>query len=137
MTDLTKITTPFCLLSEETQEALRSLPQGEVEFLVNRGYWAVNDFPSFEPTTTYRRRPKPPLIVPSAVWRVLPPKCWWAAMNKGGAVFAFAAEPEQSNTLWRISDFDNHPFVEITHLVGVEGDPARWHESLIQRPEGV
>ena len=137
MIDLTKITTPFCLLSEETQEALKSLPRGEVEFLVNRGYWAVNDFPSFIPNYVYRRRPKAALIVPSAVWAVLSEEYDWAATDHGGDIYAYAMEPEQSSGFWRNHMDDDLPPAEITHLVGVEADPKRWRESLIRRPEGV
>lgn len=64
MTDLTKITTPFGLLDEETQAALKA-HGGPFEILNQRGLWQKID-PSWSQHSTYRVKPTPPK-----------PREWW------------------------------------------------------------
>jgi hypothetical protein len=62
--DLTTITTPFGLLDEATQNALRECG-GPWEIYTSRG-WEWIDYPSFCRRTTYRLKPQPPK-----------PREWW------------------------------------------------------------
>lgn len=56
--DLTKITTPFGLLDEETQDALKAWPHG-VECFDYSGWEAVH-WPTWAGQLTYRALPVPP-----------------------------------------------------------------------------
>lgn len=81
MTDLTKITTPFGLLDEETQAALKA-HGGPFEILNHRGVWRKVD-PSWSQYSTYRVKPTPPKAAQHTGTEVggshLPPKPreWW------------------------------------------------------------
>lgn len=57
MIDLTKITTPFGLLDEETKEALKS-HKGEIEIYTSGG-WCVCVRPPWDCACTYRAKPGP------------------------------------------------------------------------------
>lgn len=66
MTDLTKITTPFGLLDEETQDALMA-HGGPYEYWASIGKWSdVRLNPAWGVATTYRVKPQPPK-----------PREWW------------------------------------------------------------
>lgn len=58
MTDLTKITTPFGLLDEETQRALKECG-GPWEIFDYRGKWSSRDKPEFCKSHAYRQKPQP------------------------------------------------------------------------------
>lgn len=133
MTDLTKIEKPFGLLDEETQAALKALPQGEAQFFRDDGLWKDLSFWRWKKDLTYRQKPRPALVVPNAVWAVLPPEYKWAAGDADGEVYAHDMQPTRSYLHWDL----NERSAQINRLVGVTFDKARWTESLIQRPEGV
>ena len=66
MTDLTKITTPFGLLDEETQDALMA-HGGPYEYWASIGEWSdVRLNPAWGVATTYRVKSLPPK-----------PREWW------------------------------------------------------------
>lgn len=58
MTDLTKITTPFGLLDEDTQKALRECG-GPWECYHTNGWEDLVD-PNWFPNVAYRQKPQPP-----------------------------------------------------------------------------
>ena len=59
-TDLTKNTTPFCLLSKEDQERLKSWPHGLEYFSLPQKTWLVcTPTPAFALRLVYRTRPAP------------------------------------------------------------------------------
>ncbi len=64
MTDLTKITTPYGLLDEATQKALRECG-GPWEVVDNDGWEDIAD-PGWHFGSTYRQKPQPPK-----------PREWW------------------------------------------------------------
>ena len=68
MTDLTKITTPFGLLDEETQRALKECG-GPWELLGDDG-WFDTGTPLFAGGNTYRQKPQPREYV---AWGVVRP----------------------------------------------------------------
>lgn len=134
MTDLTKIEKLFGMLDEETQAALRALPKGEVQVFNFNGIWKDLANPKWTKNMVYRQKPKPPaLVVPNAVWAVLPPEYKWAAGDADGEVYAHDMQPTRSSLHWDL----NERSAQINRLVGVTFDKERWTESLIQRPEGV
>lgn len=66
MTDLTAITTPFCLMDDETKDALKAYI-GALQTLNFSGVW--EDIPSglyWQENSTYRVKPAPPK-----------PREWW------------------------------------------------------------
>lgn len=56
--DLTQITTPFGLLDEETQKALKA-HEGGVEYYRYDGLWSFTGGPVWEKHLTYRAKPEP------------------------------------------------------------------------------
>lgn len=96
MTDLTKITTPFGLLDEETQDALMA-HGGPYEVFCDNGTWSKHDSPVWFGGITYRVKPLPPK-----------PREWWVLCLPGEL-------PE----LWgHYPDLGKHPdfFGEIVHV---------------------
>lgn len=69
--DLTKITTPFGLLDEETQEALKA-HGGPYEAFTEDGLWEPSKKPSWSKEFAYRVKPSPPK-----------PREWWAKLTDG------------------------------------------------------
>ena len=57
MQDLTKITTPFGLLDEETRKALREY-EGDVELYLSDG-WLAKSMPTWFSHFVYRAKPQP------------------------------------------------------------------------------
>lgn len=80
--DLTAITTPFGLLDEATQEALKAHGGPYERYAITADYkhvfWARAESPTLRPDTVYRVRPEP----------VEPPKPreWWIELNPNGSV---------------------------------------------------
>ena len=64
MTDLTKITTPFGLLDEETQQALRDYDQqnGILQYFTPSGWVDRKPRSDFMAALAYRAKPKPEIL---------------------------------------------------------------------------
>ena len=71
MQDLTKITTPFGLLDEETRKALREY-EGDVELYLSDG-WLAKSMPTWFSHFVYRAKPQPPK-----------PREWWLNVYGNG-----------------------------------------------------
>ena len=67
--DLTKITTPFGLLDEETQRALKECG-GPWELYQQSGKWLETDSPEWRVAGLYRQKPQPREYV---AWQVIYP----------------------------------------------------------------
>jgi len=74
MVDLTKITTPFGLLDEATQKALRD-HDGPIEHFNRYGDWVLCIEPGWHLALAYRVRPQPPK-----------PREWWVHPTKGWSI---------------------------------------------------
>ena len=127
---------PYGMLTDEEKQQIDAIPKEELIFTsaYTPAVWLSGAVGNVA-TTIYRRRPKPPLIVPDAVWRVLPEAYRWAAVDKNGDVNVYTLKPYVPADTNRWCDLGS--LVDITCFVGVEGDPPRWRESLIKRPKGV
>lgn len=75
--DLTKITTPFGLLDEETQNALIE-HAGPFEFYDEDGDWTGISIPSWRPDVVYRVKPQPPK-----------PREWWMVIGTTGSITGY------------------------------------------------
>jgi hypothetical protein len=73
MQDLTKITTPFGLLDEETRKALRG-NNGPFEWFDCDGNWNEKMSPTWQKTVVYRA--KPPPQKPREFWIVGEGEAW-------------------------------------------------------------
>lgn len=138
MIDVYSNRVPYGMLTDEEKQQIDAIPKEELIFTsaYTPAVWLSGAVGNVA-TTIYRRRPRPALIVPDAVWAVLPEAYRWAAVDRSGYICIYAMEPKLAKMCWSNPDNANLPFVEITHLVGVEGDPSRWRESLTRRPEEV
>ena len=74
MVDLTKITTPYGLLDEATQKALRD-HDGPWEYYHYPESWVNTDNPMWQGGTVYRVKPQPPK-----------PREWWVHPTKGWSI---------------------------------------------------
>lgn len=96
MQDLTKITSAFGLLDDETQAALRAHP-GAIELFTELGW--IESIPHWIKTSTYRASPTlltKPWVPPGVLadqWR-------WLARNKGGYIYAYTDAPLASSDAW-------------------------------------
>ena len=135
MIDVYSNRVPYGMLTDEEKQQIDAIPKEELIFTsaYTPAVWLSGAVGNVA-TTIYRRRPKPPLIVPDAVWAVLDKKFRWAAMDSDGFVSAFSNEPIVISGAESWGAGSRQP---LNYLVGVEADPSRWRESLIQRPEGV
>jgi hypothetical protein len=86
MTYLTKITTPFGLLSEGFQDMLREQKGVTIQFYNLRGEWEDIDQPFWSPHLTYRVKPEPREFwlarpfggLDYSVLEVEPQSCYWS-----------------------------------------------------------
>lgn len=83
MMDLTKITTPFGLLDEATQEALKA--HGGPYERYNGEAWIQADLNNDWPAVTYRVKPHPPK-----------PREFWVLLNECGTLQAFARKADDT-----------------------------------------
>lgn len=77
--DLTAITTPLCLLDDETREALKA-HGGPYEYLSHVGEWGETDaVPLWTANKVYRVKPGPRRETVKAWLTCAPPKYHWEA----------------------------------------------------------
>ena len=126
MTDLTKITTPFGLLDQETQEALQTY-DGDLEFF-DGDCWGVMRASAFPKDLTFRAKPEPvkPMVIP---WEVIADKWQYATADEGGEIWLYADEP-------RINDCDwgDTTGQRIDNILKIDRGTVPWDQSLQKRP---
>lgn len=127
--NLTKIKTPFGLLSEKKQKALRALPSGAVQFYTGHT-WRTADVPCWNNSTVYRQDPNwlPPEPAPQPFtvhWEHVPDWVEWVAADPDGAVYGYGS-PIQVGLMW----------TSVTHLPyeAYTRGATPWHETLTRRP---
>lgn len=125
-TDLTAITTPFGLLDEATQSALKA-HGGPYEAYYDSGWLSV-DKPFWNALTVYRIAPAyTPDVVP---WDAVDDRFEWYARDKGGAPWFYVSEPKRLAEMWDsgVIKFRDARILKIT--IG----NAPWDKSLQRRP---
>ena len=130
MTDLTKITTPFGLLDDETQAALMAYVNdgGAVQRYTAVGEWLDYDFePEFYHNVTYRAKP---LTLPKWPTGLLP-KWKWIAMDEDGAIYLHSAQPHREFLKY----WSSPGKYRIDNLIAISFDGIPWGKAVIERPE--
>jgi hypothetical protein len=128
--DIFNITTPFGLLDEETQKALKEW-KGVWEIYDIEGKWSSRYEPTWGFTCVYRAIPLP-LTKPSINWDHVSGEWQWLARDSLGNTYLYIEEPKISrgSECWcsvyvsRLAD---------TFSSFSPGD-CDWKDSLVQRP---
>ena len=124
--DLTAITTPFGLLDEATQAALKA-HGGPYEAYYYRGWGACE--PGFTPSTAYRVAPAPAYTPDVVPWDAVDDRFNWYARDKDGTPWFYVSEPRPTRQSdWVAAEFEHGVAFKIT--IG----NAPWDKSLQRRP---
>ena len=130
--DLTKITTPFGLLDEETREALKA-HGGPYEYWnspINPSDWSDVGEPRWIEGTVYRVKPHPP-TKPSIDWSRVAPKFRWLARDGDGTAWLYDEKPDAADWQW-FGSGETHGEAS-THASYCPGT-CDWRDSLVERP---
>ena len=128
--DLTKITTPFGLLDDETQNALR-VHGGPYEVFQTNGAWGVCISPWWGTTNTYRVKPRP-LTKPSIDWSQVTQEWRWLVRDIDGSMYLYKVEPKKRYRGWV---FDAGNTIYCGHFVSCCPGTCDWRDSLVERPK--
>lgn len=128
MTDLTKITTPYGLLPEETQQALWEY-EGEFELFAFNG-WMRSKYPEFRVTCTYRAK-SVLLTKPNIPWDFIAKKWTWCAKDKSETLWLYQSKPVLGEDYWYLDLHKSGSMYNITDLF-LYGN-CNWKDSLIMR----
>ena len=82
-TDLSKITTPFGLLSKEVKDMLQKQKGATLQFYNQRGEWVEVKFPTWDKTSVYRVKPEP--------------REWWVEILPGEMPTLWGRRPDLAN----------------------------------------
>ena len=128
-TDLTAITTPFGLLDDATQAALKA--HGGPYVCYRHTGWVSVDEPVWSAPTVYRIAPAPaPAYTPDDVpWDAVVDRFNWYARDESGWLEFFAEKPKKSNVQW-ISDSE----MQCANCFKITIGNAPWDKSLQRRP---
>lgn len=124
--DLTKITTPFGLLDEETQRALLA-HGGPYEFYSSSGWSRVS--PVWSKAATYRVA-ELPKTKPSIDWSHVAPLYGWLAADAYGAAWLYRERPHRGPVAWR----GVVPSIRAEGFVSFVPGTCDWKDSLVCRP---
>jgi hypothetical protein len=128
--DIFNITTPFGLLDEATQEALKGW-KGKWEVYSYQG-WDEITIPRWSNLSTYRAIPLP-LTKPSINWDHVSEKWQWLAKDENGRTYLHDSKPSLSRALlsWHTKDYNAS---NATHFSSFSPGDCDWKDSLVQRP---
>jgi hypothetical protein len=130
-TDLTKITTPFLLLDEETRFALMA-HGGPIEYYMGGSIWCDAPFPTWADTVVFRAKPQPP-TKPSIDWSHVAKEYKWLARD-AGEPNGFLYDEEPHPTLygqWQCEGMCINATVFASYTPGI----CDWRDSLVERPD--
>lgn len=132
MTDLTTITTPFGLLDEATQKALKE-HGGPYEIFSIDGEWAATDS-AWYLSATYRVRPEPtrPLVVRD--WSVFADWVRFVARDSDGGVWSYSKMPGQSCVEWTKNGCCNR-LTALSPTIIIDPGTCDWREAIAERPD--
>lgn len=128
MTNLTKITTPFGLLEEETQEALKA-HGGPWEYYDGHS-WSTRIEPLFARSCVYRVKPQP-MTKPSIDWLHVAPQYKWLARDRNGSTWLFIEKPKITSKLWVAGGPCRNADCFASYTPGT----CDWRNSLVEMPE--
>ena len=127
MTDLTKITTPYGLLDDETKEALKA-HGGPYEFWgFSQAKWFPSN-PSWHRGIIYRVAHDKDTIN----WDHVADKFICMARDKNGEAYVYGLEPTKGSHAWRIDVGYNMSSVDV--LSSYKRGTCDWRNSLMFRP---
>jgi hypothetical protein len=132
MQDLTKITTPFGLLDEETRQALVA-HGGPYEFFTYNGDWVEDVNFTGLPAKTYRVKPQP-LTKPTIDWSHVAPEYKWLARDFNGGGYLYEVKPERSHDFAIWSAYCG--FASTKGFASYQPGTCDWGDSLVERPSG-
>jgi hypothetical protein len=130
-TDIFNITTPFGLLDEETQKALKEW-QGKWSRYYADG-WLETCNPGWVDQTVYKAIPLP-ATKPSINWDHVSKKWQWLAKDENGRTYLHDNKPSLSRALlsWHTKDYNAQ--LNATHFSSFSPGDCDWKDSLVQRP---
>jgi len=128
--NLTKIKTPFGLLSKKKQAALKAHYDagGDVETFRAAGYWDELLLPCWHHDMTYRAKPVMQ-TKPKVPWEVVSDEWTCVARDADGKIYLYDSEPEIIGLRWVICG----QFTEC-RLLKVDPGTCGWKDSLVFRP---
>lgn len=136
MIDLTKITTPFGLLDDDTKDALTA-HGGPYEAFCQRGHlfcWRESGEGGISIDThqalAWRVKPQP-LTKPSIDWSHVAPECKWLARDKNGECSLFTERPSLEERIWFVNGW-----LKASPFASLNPGTCDWRDSLVKRPEG-
>jgi hypothetical protein len=128
--DLTKITAPFGLLDDDTQDRLMA-HGGPFEFFA--GY----DWRTVEPTwivdVTYRAAPKD-LTKPDVPWDMLADWVNYVARDMDGEIYGYEEKPEIPSRKHWWAETHAGKSVEFGRILKIDPGTCDWKDSLVTRP---
>lgn len=142
MIDLTEIDTPFGLLDEDTQKALKRAYERRqpMERLAPSGWIRKGGGPLL-PHLTYRLAPEPLRDIglsdkapdhATSVWDLVPEKWVHLARDENGALFFYTKRPEPAVVTWRGDAGVCMGCGVLSDWINPGNKP--WNQSLITRP---
>ena len=129
--NLTKIKTPFGLLSEKKKAALKAHCKdgGKIEAFLNSGTWGKSTSPHWYSSVTYRAKPEPALTKPTVPWEVVADKWICAARDENGKIYLYDDRPTLFKSAW-------YSLGQNVNCSMLKADPGTcdWKDSLVYRP---
>jgi len=126
--DLTAITTPFGLLDEATQAALKA-HGGPYEAYFYRGWGACE--PGFTPSTAYRVAPAPAYTPDDVPWDAVDDRFNWYARDENGYLYFYAKKP---GTVAMFKQWEDGGELAPADCLKITIGNAPWDKSLQRRP---
>lgn len=127
--NLYKNTTPFGLLSEEDQEALRNYKKG-LEFYAGETWLPALPESCFVNTIVYRFKAS----LPSIDWKAVSRNYNWLARDVSGTMYLYESKPEiiKGMGYWVVTD--SSIARETAPFASAKLGDCSWEESLVRRP---
>ena len=124
--DLTKITAPFGMLDDDTQDRLMA-HIGPIECFA--GYSWNKILPDWIVDVTYRAAPKP-LTKPDVPWDMLADWVKYVARDDDGTFWGYEAEPNAKQDRWDYSAGK----ADRAGCLKIDPGTCDWKDSLVTRP---
>jgi hypothetical protein len=131
MQDLTKITTPFGLLDEETRQALVAHGGPYEHWHGTTGWFETQKSPNHFATFVYRVKPQP-LTKPTIDWSHVAPEYKWLARDFNGGGFLYEVKPERGHDFAIWSAYCG--FASTKGFASYQPGTCDWNDSLVERP---
>ena len=132
MTDLTKITTPFALLDDETREALKAHGGPYEYWSFNAARWESTLHPYWSRGTIYRAAPA---TKDTINWDHVADKFICMARDANGSAYVYTAKPKTAryNVVWICDGDDSFP-AGVHAVASYKRGTCAWKDSLVFRP---